>query len=233
MIGGWLRRLRLRLLMRDEFTGITPLNTSDEWETATPETRAFHWLMKKPLRYVARSIAVPDAWLENLEGNARALWGVIDRVYLQHEKQGARRAILEPILRYGVCLINYDNNYREVADAVLAGILADRAQFSFAPTVINPDNWYQDGRGRIEPMRTSSFAVLAINDREVLVDRPLVTPLITTLHQETGDLQYLALALSKAWEPYPGLVAYPILARGASVLDIAAHLRAEERARWQ
>jgi hypothetical protein len=229
MIGGWIRRLRLRLMQRDEFKGITPLNTPEEWTASTPETRAFHWIMKKPLRYVARSLAVPDSWIENLDGNAKVLWSIIDRYYLQHEKQGNRRALLEPIIRYGVCLINYDNNYQEVADSILAGIIANRGEFSFAPTVVNPDNWWQDGRGRIEPMRTNPFAILALDDREVLVDRPLTTPVITTHNTETGELQYLALALSKAWEPYPGLVAYPIVSRGASVLDIAADLRVEAR----
>ncbi len=233
MLGGWLRRLRLRLMQRDEFEGIGPLNSTAEWESASPDTLAFHWLIKKPLRYVAKSIAVPDSWIANLEGNAKILWEVIDRVYLQHEKQAGRRALLEPILRYGVCLVNFDNNYSEVSNALLAGLFAERARFEFSPSQINPDNWFQDGRGRIEMVRTAPFAVISVNDREVLVDRPLSTPLITTHDRDSGALQYLALSLSAMGEPYPGLCSYPILARGASVLEVAPSLIQERAAQGE
>lgn len=215
-----LTRLRIWQCQRSGFGGITPLNNVAEWDNASPDTLAFHWWLKRPLRLAARAIRVPDTWIARLEGNAAALWDIIDRVYLQNEKQAWRRAILEPIAKFAVCLLSFDNNYGEVGDAVLAGIIREREKFVFNPSQINPDNWYQDGRGRVELNTSAPYRVLSRTDAEIVLDTRLDGARVLETHEPgTGRTQYLAIGIPT--EPYPGIVAYPILAQGAGVLDVA------------
>ncbi len=215
------RTLRLRALQTDVFQGITPLNNDAEWLAASPDTLAFHHLIKAPLRFAVRAIRVPQHWIDRLDGNAAVLWDIIDRVYLQHERQAWRRAILEPIARFGCCLVAFDNNYTEVADAVLAAVIRERDRFAFDPTVINPDNWYQDGRGRIELGTSAPFRVLSRTAAAVVLDHRIDGRIITVTETATGRTQYLGLDLANATEPYPGIIVYPILSQGAGVLDVA------------
>lgn len=222
---GWIRRLRVRLRQYDEFRGITPLNSTAEWEAASPDTLAFHWLIKKPLRYVAHSIRVPDHWIARLEGNPRALFDIVDRVYLKNEKQAWRRALLEPIIKFGICLYSFDNNYREVFDALLSAVIREREAFAFHPSIINPDNWYQDGRGRIEMAESTPFNVLSIAPHVVVVDRQITTPIISAYEKATGSNEYIGLRLADQFEPFPGIYCYPIVARGPGVLDVAPAVR--------
>jgi hypothetical protein len=218
---GWYRRLKIWARQYDEFQGITPLNSPEEWEAASPDTLTFHWLIKKPLRYVAHSIKVPQHWIDRLEGNPKALYDIVDRVYFRNEKQAWRKAILEPVIRFGLCLYSFDNNYTEVFDSLLSAIIRERGRFEFAPSTINPDNWYQDGRGRVEVQSSNPFSVLSISDREFVTDREIETPIVSTYDPDSGAVQYLALSLIEGFELFPGIFVYPILARGPGVLDVA------------
>ena len=215
------RRLQLRLRMFDEFQGITPLNTVEEFEQASPDTLAFHWLIKKPLRYIVRSISVPQHWLDRLDGNPRILYRIVCDTYLANERQGWRRDTLKPIFEFGLCLYAFDNNYREVFDSLLARFIQARASFQFDRHQINPDNWYQDGRGRIEVEQSKPFVVLSLSDTAVVLDRIIDNQIITTYGKDGANVQYIALDLAGRIEPYPDIYVYPILARGASVLDVA------------
>jgi len=218
------RTWRLRRLQEDVFLGITPLNTDAEWEAASPDTLAFHHLIKAPLRFAVKAIRVPQHWLDRLEGNPRILWEIIDRVYLKNEKQAWRRALLEPIFKFGVCLIGFDNNYGEVADTLIAAVIQERDLFELDPVRINPDNWYQDGRGRIELGSSAPWKILSVTAEEVVTDRAIASPLITTYEQATDRRRYLALDLAGQAEPWPGVFVYPILKTGDEVLEVAPAL---------
>jgi hypothetical protein len=216
-----LTRLRLWRCQRSGFQGITPLNTVDEWDGATGDTLAFHYWIKKPLMLAVRANRVPDSWLAQLEGNPAVLWSIIEKVYLQNEGQAHRRAILEPILRFGICLVSFDNNYREVFNSVLAGIIRERGLFTFDASETNPDNWFRDDRGRIELSLSAPFRVLSRTPDALLLDARIDGPVIQAVEQATGKSQYIALDLEHCTEPYPGLYHYPIAAVGTSVLDVA------------
>lgn len=210
--------------MYNEFEGITPLNTVEEFEQASRDTDAFHWLIKKPLRYIVRSIVVPQQWLDRLDGNPRILYRIVCDTYFPSEKQGWRRETLKPIFEYGLCLYAFDNNYREVFDSMLSRVISARATFKFDRHQINPDNWYQDGRGRIEVEQSKPFVVLSLSDAAAVLDRIIDNQIITTYGSDEASVQYLALDLAGRIEPYPDIYVYPILARGASVLDVAPAL---------
>lgn len=207
--------------MFDEFQGITPLNTVEEFEQASPDTLAFHWLIKKPLRHIVRAIKVPEKWLDRLTGNPRILYRIVCDSYLAHEKQGWRRDTLKPIIEFGLCLYSFDNNYREVFDSLLSRVIQARGSFEFDHHQINPDNWFQDGRGRIEVDKSTPFSVLSLSDSTIVLDRIITAQIVTTYGKDGANVQYLALDLDGRTEPYPDIHVYPIFSRGASVLDVA------------
>lgn len=221
LIYGGYRRLKLRLLMFNEFEGITPLNTVEEFEGASKDTEAFHWLIKKPLRYIIRSIVVPQRWLDRLDGNPRELYKIVQGTYFPNEKQGWRHDTLKPVFEYGLCLYAFDNNYREIFDSMLAKLIQARGVFKFDHHQINPDNWFQDGRGRIEVDKSTPFSVLSLSDSTIVLDRIITTQIITTYGSDGANVQYLALDLDGRTEPYSDIHVYPILSRGTSVLDVA------------
>ncbi|HQJ88737.1 MAG TPA: hypothetical protein PLY91_09380 [Methanoregulaceae archaeon] len=212
-------RLRCWWLERYPFERITPLNTVAEWDEATPDTLAFHAWMKKPLRFVAKRIAVPRTWLDQLTGNAKVLHEIVTETYLRNERQEWRRAILKPVIEFGLCLYAFDNNYREVFDALLAAVVRNRDRFVVDANEINPTNWYQDGRGRIVIEQSPPFGIVSLSDTDVVTNAPVGGPVIMTVID--GQATYLKLDVDRATEPVRGIHVYPILARSVSVLDVS------------
>jgi len=230
-LAGLFRRWCLRQCLADERAGaaITPLNAEAEWLSASPDTLAFHWLLKRPLRAAARAITVPRAWIDRLDGNAKVLHEIVTETYLAHEKQARRRSLLQPVIEYALCLAAFDNNYTEVFDAVLAGIVRNRDRFAFDVHQINPDNWFQDGRGRYEIQQAPEpFTVLSQTATDLVVSAPLGGGVVTTIPDATGIPTYLAVDLGGVTTPYPGIYVYPIRAQGHAVLDVAAGVFAKE-----
>lgn len=230
-LAGLFRRWCLRQCLADErAVAIEPLNAEAQWRRATPDTLAFHWLLKRPLRAAARAITVPPAWLAALDGNAKVLHEIITETYLANEKQARRRSLLQPVIEYVLCLMAFDNNYAEVVEAVLAGIIRHRARFVFDVHQINPDNWFQDGRGRYEiEQAPEPFEILKQTADDLVVSAPLPGGVVTVIAGD-GRPSYLAVDLAGVAEPYPGIYVYPIRAQGAAVLDVAAGVFAKEAA---
>lgn len=212
-------RLRCWWLERHPFEKIAPLNNPTEWDASTPETRAFHAWMKKPLRFVVKRIAVPRTWLDQLDGNPKIVYEFFRDDYLPNERQDWRRAILKPIVEFALCLWNFDNNYGEVFDWFLFSLIKIRSRFVFDANVINPNNWYQDGRGRIAIEQSAPFGILSQTDTEIVTNAPVGGPVIMTV--VNGQAVYLRLDLEHATEPTPGTHAYPIVRQSASVLDVS------------
>ncbi len=209
---------------RAGFDGITALNTADEWEHASRDTLLFHWLFKWPIVALALWIRVPRTWIDQLDGNYRVLYDTAKATYFDQERQGRRKAILWPLIEFALCKCAFDDNFDEVAQPLLSAIIASRDRLVFDPNIVNPDNWYQDGRGRIR-VETSHDPVRihAITDTELVVDRDLGGKVISVTGAD-GAASYLAIDLAGAVTLYPGIVVYPIVARGASVLDVAPAL---------
>lgn len=221
----WFRHLRT-----DEFEGIDPLNKDEDWQKATKDTVLFHWLLKKPLRYAAKSIKVPGSWLNQLTGNQRVLYEIIRDEYFDREKQAWRRDTLKPLFEYGLCLYGFDNNYTEVLDYLLHLVIENREKFVFDRNQINPDNWYQDGRGRIEFDQNRRFNILSQTETHLVSDQPINSCVVSVVGKDgLNGLHYVALDLVKFEVPYPGIYVYPILARGLTVLEVAPALIKKEK----
>lgn len=223
----------LRRCQKDEAVlEITPLNTLSEWENASADTLLFHWVNKVVIARAVRRIRVPDSWIAVLPEPWATVWEILDDLF-RHDRSARRLAFLVPIARYAITKCAYDNHYGEFGQAVLAALIRNRDRLAIDPQVINPHNWFQDGRGRIEIRQTQEpFAVLAQTDTDLVVSARLEAAIVTTCPHEAGGLpRYLAIDLDGAIEPWPGIIAYPILSSGPSPLDVAPALIAQEASR--
>jgi hypothetical protein len=90
----------------------------------------------------------PKEWTDRLSGNALVWWKIYQK-YRTVEKQQWRLDVMDRIMPFGCCLESGDPNWEEVIEWMLYEyILAyERGEVTFDSIQVDPENWYQDGRG--------------------------------------------------------------------------------------
>lgn len=207
---------------------ITGLNTGEDVENATRDTLRFHLWIKEPLRIAIKNIRVKQAWIDNLSGNRKVMWDIIQKYYLPFEKQTCRKDLMLPLMEYGCCLPEYDTNYPEVMDALIYGIIQERDRFTFDPATMNPDNWCTDSRGRMEE-KVKPVRVLSISDTHIVTSERLTEMLTKTYENGLLKPSFKVLDFNNMTEPYPGIFVYPVLTEGPAldyVIDKLAEVTA-------
>jgi len=133
-----------------EKTRINGINDAAGYLFANTDSFHFHVVLKGLLRQFLPFVTIPERWMEDLDHNSRVLYAIYRDHYLQHEKQAWRRQVLEKVLPFAIALRSYDPNYREVGDKLLKeiGEAYVAGKFEFPENHLDPDRWYQDGRGR-------------------------------------------------------------------------------------
>ena len=117
----------------------------------SPDSFRFHGTMKALFYKVLRLInPPPKRWTDELDGNMGVLNELVNE-YLGNEKQEWRRDVLSRVLPFSLLLATHDENYEEVANWFLARIIqeADKGRFKFKKEHMDPNCWFQDGRGRV------------------------------------------------------------------------------------
>jgi hypothetical protein len=127
---------------------ITGINTPEDLQNCKSDSFNFHILKKAAVRMVIKHLHPPQHWVDNLQGNAKIDYELFQE-YLAHERQQDRRVNLEHIIPWIICLMAYDENYREVGEFLRYRMFQRRHEYAFSHYEIFPNCWFQDGRGRL------------------------------------------------------------------------------------
>lgn len=149
----WLNRRSVNRFLnltgpKGRFVDISGVNTNDQEDRMSSDSRLFHFDMKGPIYWALTRIPdVPQHWIDNLKGNNRILYEALKEGYCDREQQSRRKKIVWKLILLFLCIPEYDDNFAEIEDPILFAIAQNVHRFSFNHWWLNPDNWYQDGRG--------------------------------------------------------------------------------------
>jgi len=131
---------------------LTGVNKYQENAFSTSDSFYFHVMLKTVMRKFFDYIQLPEKWFlpENLQSNTKVIYGIF-KDYEKYEKQNHRRSILGKVIPFAILLYNYDENYREVMNWFFIELLKHKDEFVFPLRDLQPDCWWQDGRGRTKP----------------------------------------------------------------------------------
>lgn len=211
----WINKCLMKL--GEDPSAIDGLNTDKQWKTGSTATLMFHWVMKNPLRKACRMIIIPDTWIENLTGNRKLLWKIIDSYYVQNENQKHRRNLVVPAAKYALCLAEYDGNYAEIVDVILLGIVKNHELFKFDNWQLNPENWYRDDTGH---RLIKEDCQLKIHEKtSTYIDIECLSGAATSAvmsypNERTGNLEYLFLDVNTKKHLGDGIWRYNIRKTG-------------------
>ncbi|MDD2753901.1 MAG: hypothetical protein PHS80_00100 [Methanothrix sp.] len=136
------------------------INNPEDRQKCSGDAFRFHKSYKAIPRMLFSTISkafslvkTPDDWLNGITGNIGVIRDIYRDEYLTHEKQEGRKNVVSSSLPFGLSILFYDPNYAEVANWFIYRICQEyeAGSFTFAPTHVIPDCWYQDGRGRAMP----------------------------------------------------------------------------------
>lgn len=130
---------------------LTGVNKYQENAFSSSDSFYFHVMLKTVMRKFFDYIQLPEKWFlpENLQANSKIIYSIY-KDYEKYEKQKHRRSVLGKVIPFAILLYNYDENYREVMNWYFIELLKRKDEFVFPLRDLQPDCWWQDGRGRIK-----------------------------------------------------------------------------------